>query len=122
MIRQVTFSGAAIVAVVLAIYLDLTFVGVAILFGSAFAILSYVFEVERSGSSATGYFMVFLGMGLLAVAYVVCNRYGISFETLDQDRSFPKLVRRLPYFGIACISFGATSLAMWFFAGRGPNS
>jgi hypothetical protein len=102
MIRQVALSGAAIVSVVL-------------------AILSCVFEEEPSGSSATGYLMVFVGMGLMAVAYFVGHRYGISFETLDQDRSFPKLVRRLPYFGIVCISFGATSLAMWLFRGRGPR-
>jgi hypothetical protein len=44
MIRQIALSGAAIVSVVPTSYLDLTLAGLAILFGSAFAILSCVFE------------------------------------------------------------------------------
>lgn len=121
MIRQITSFAASIVVVGLAIYLDLTYAGLAILFGIVFAVLASAYDEDFSRTSAAGYFMVFAGLGLLAVAWLVCNRYGISFDAPDQDRSFPKLVRRLPYLAIVCISFGAASLAMWLFRGRGPR-
>lgn len=104
-----------IITVLIAIRLDLTYVGLAILVGIAMPIVSMVREGEMFRSAMPGYAFSVVGLALLALAYLVCSHYGISFEALEYDRSFPRAVRRLPYFGIALLTSGVTTIAISIF-------
>jgi len=42
----------------------------------------------------------------------------VSLEALDHDQSSPRLIRRLPYFGIAFMTMGATILVLSFLRKR----
>lgn len=110
--ERLAFLPVAIVTALIAIRLDLTYVGLAILVGIAIPIVSMVRGEDMFSSTTPGYAFAIVGLALLAIAYFVCSHYGISFETLDQDRSFPRPLRRLPYFGIAFLTSGVTAIAI----------
>jgi hypothetical protein len=65
-----------------------------------------------------GYWLVVLGLACLAIAFYISNRYGITFEALDHDKTFPKFVRRLPYFGVVLFTIGAVIVIKSFFRKR----
>lgn len=113
--ERLAFLPVAIITALIAIRLDLTYVGLAVLVGIAIPIVSMVREREMFSSTTPGYAFSIVGLALLVVAYFVCSHYGVSFETLDQDRSFPRTVRRLPYFGIAFSTSGVTAIAISIF-------
>jgi Na+/melibiose symporter-like transporter len=112
MTQRLTFLPVAIVTALIAIRLDLTYVGFAILAGIVIPIVALVRGRETFASATPGYTFVVVGFVLLILAYFVCNHYGISFEALDHDRSFPKAIRRLPYLGIAFLTAGVMALAI----------
>lgn len=91
---------------------NLTYAGFAILVGIITPIVFLVCGKDVFSTETQGYLCIFLGIAFLILAYFVCNRYGISFEVLSHDRSFPRGVRRSPYFGIAFLSTGATTIAI----------
>lgn len=110
--ERLAFFPVAIITALIAVRLDLTYVGLAILVGIAIPIASMMSGKETFSSTTLGYTLAIVGLALLVVAYFVCSHYGISFETLDQDRSFPKTVRRLPYFGVSFLTSGVTAMAI----------
>ena len=113
--ERLAFLPVAIFTALIAVRLDLTYVGFAILAGVAIAIVSVIRGSETFATPASGYAFVVIGAGLLVCAYFVCNHYGVSFEALDRDRSFPRAVRRLPYFGIAFLSAGIMAIGLSLF-------
>lgn len=110
--ERLAFLPVAIVSTLVAVRLDLSYVGLAILVGIGIPIVFMVRGRDMFSSTAPGYAFAIVGLGLLAIAYFVCSHYGISFETLNQDRSFPRVVRRLPYFAIAFLTSGATAIVI----------
>ena len=110
--ERLAFLPVAIIAALIAIRLDLTYVGLAVVVGIFLPIVSMLRGNEMFSSTRSGYAFAVAGFALLIVAYLVCSHYGISFEALDQDRSFPKAVRRLPYIGIASLTSGLTAIAI----------
>lgn len=118
--ERLAFLPIAIVTALIAIRLDLTYVGLAVLVGMAIPTVSAMRDREIRTTNATGYALIIFGLSLLLIAYFVCAHYGLSFEALDHDRSFPKAVRRLPYFGIALLTSGATAIVISVF--RQPKS
>ena len=113
--ERFAFLPVAIVTALIAIRLDLTYVGLAIVVGIVIPIVAMVRGGGMFSSTTPGYAFAIFGLALLVLAYFVCSHYGISFETLDQDRSFPRTVRRLPYFGIAFLTSGITAIAISIF-------
>ncbi len=113
--ERLVFLPVAIVTALIAVRLDLSYVGLAILVGVAISIAFIVRGSETFATPASGYAFVVMGAGLLVCAYFVCNHYGVSFEALDRDRSLPRAVRRLPYFGIAFLSAGIMAIGLSFF-------
>lgn len=112
MTARLAFLPVAIVAALIAIRLDLTYVGLAILIGITIPIAAMVQGREMFPTTTLGYAFATIGVSLLILAYFVCNHFDISFEILDQDRSFPRAIRRLPYFGIAFLTSGVTAIAI----------
>ena len=115
MTQRLAFLPVAIVTALIAIRLDLTYVGFAILIGIAIPIVALVRGREMFATTTPGYAFVVFGFALLIIAYFVCNHYGISFGALDQDRSFPRAIRRLPYFGIAFLTSGVMAIGISIF-------
>jgi hypothetical protein len=115
---RLAFFPVTIVIVLIAVYLHLTFVSVAILGGIVIPLFGLISGKDIFASTATGYLCSLLGIALLICAYLICNHYGISFAKLDSDRSFPRLVRRLPYYGITLLSTAATTFAISIFRKR----
>jgi hypothetical protein len=116
--ERLAFLPIAIGIALIVVRFDLTYSSFAVLVGVALPILYLIRSQNASLDSKLGYFWILFGMACLVVAYFICNSYGISFETLDHDRSFPKLVRRLPYFGIAFLTTGTTIIAISVFMRR----
>lgn len=113
--ERLSFLPCAIVIALVAHSLTLTYVGYSVAIGIFLAIVA-IARKERSISPTTpGYAFVWLGIALLGLAYFVCNKYGISFEALDRDRSFPKSVRRLPYYGLSSLTAGLTVIVISIF-------
>lgn len=113
--ERLAFLPVAIITALIAIRLDLTYVSLAILVGIVIPVFAMVRGSDMFSSSAPGYAFAIVGLALLVLAYLVCSHYGISFEALDQDRSFPRTVRRLPYFGIAFLTTGLIAIAVSIF-------
>lgn len=98
-------------AALVAVRLDLTYIGFAVLVGIALPLVS-LRGTDMFDSARPGVVCAIIGLLVLLLACFVCMQYGIGFEALDQDRSFPKLVRRLPFFGFAFLSSGLTAIAI----------
>jgi len=85
------------------------------------AIFILLFDLLRGKENSdpqVGYWFLAIGIALLISAYFVSSNYGISFEALDQDKSFPKLVRGLPYYGVSSLTMGAIIVAKSLFTRR----
>ena len=115
---RLAFFPVTIMIVLIAVYLHLTYVSVAILGGMVIPLFGLISGKDILASTATGYLCGLLGIALLICAYLVCNHYAISLAELDSDRSFPRLVRRLPFSGIAMLSTAATIFAISMFRKR----
>jgi len=111
--ERLTFFPIAIITALISIRLNLTYVGFAMLIGLVLPITLLVRRKETYASAMPGYAFVVVGLVITLIAYLVCLHYGISFEALDQDRSFSRVVRRLPYFGLTFLSAGITALAIF---------
>lgn len=103
---------AALIVLYISVHLELAYVGFAVLLGVSFTLLSLFLSDDLLTSIASSYVCAFIGLAILLVAYLICSSYGISFEALNQDRSIPRLIRRLPYFGITLISAGMTNFVI----------
>ena len=115
---RLAFFPVAMVMILMAAYFDLTYVSMAILAGIVIPLFGLISGKNMLASTATGYLCGLLGIALLMCAYLLCNHYGISLAELDSDRSFPRLVRRLPFSGIAMLSTAATIFAISMFRKR----
>lgn len=103
----------------MSVQLDLSRFGFAVLVGMTIPIFFVLIrDDETFSSTTTGYIFVGIGFVLLLIAYAVSIHYGITFEALGEDRAFSKPVRRLPYYGIASIATGVTSIAISHFRQR----
>lgn len=111
--ERLAFFPVALIAALIAVRLNLTYVGFAILIGMLLPIASLLRGKETYSTATPGYALIVIGLAIMLIAYSVCSHYGISFETLDQDRSFSRGVRRLPYFGLAFLSSGMMALAIF---------
>jgi hypothetical protein len=113
--ERLALLAVGIVVALIAIQLNLTYVGLAVLIGIAMPVFSIVRGSDTFSSAMSAYVFVVIGFGLLVLAYFICDHYGIPFETLDEDRSFPRVIRRLPYFGIVFLTSGCTAMAIAIF-------
>lgn len=117
--NRVLFLPVAILAVLIGDRLHLGYIGFAILIGITIPFFSFlVGENEMLMSASFGYVLMGIGGALLLIAYSISIHYGLTFEALDQDRTFLRPIRRLPCFGIASISAGVTSIALSNFRQR----
>ena len=118
-VNRLLFLPVAILATFIGPRLHLGYLGFAILIGITIPFFSLlVRENEMLMSDISGYVLIGIGATLLLIAYSISIHYGLTFEALDQDRTFLKPIRRLPYFGIASISAGVTSIAISNFRQR----
>jgi uncharacterized membrane protein len=118
-VNRILFLPVAILATLIGARLHLGYLGFAILVGITIPFFSLlVGENEMLISASFGCFLMGVGVALLLIAYSISIHYGLTFEALDQDRTFLKPIRRLPCFGIASISAGVTSIALSHFRQR----
>jgi hypothetical protein len=111
------FLPVAFALALLVIPFHLSYIALAIIV--AIAILLFdLLRGKENYDPQDGYWFLAIGVILLVSAYFVSSNYGISFEALDHDQSFPKLVRRLPYFGVASLTIGAIIVAKSLFIRR----
>jgi len=111
--ERLTFFPIAIIIALISVRLNLTYVGFAVLAGAVVPVASMLRGKETYATATPGYALLIVGLAITLIAYFVCSHYGISFETLDQDKSFSRGIRRLPYFGVAFLSSGITALAIF---------
>ena len=102
---------AALIALI-AIRLNLNYAGLAVLIGAAIPLGSWIKDREAFATTTLGNALFLVGLVLLILAYLVCAHHGITLEALDSDRSFPRIVRRLPYFGLAFLTSGITAIVI----------
>jgi hypothetical protein len=96
----------AIVLVIVILPFHFTYVGFGIAAGLAIVLFDFTRNKRESFDSKYGYWSLIIGIFCLLVAYYVSKNYGISFDELDYDKSFFKLVRGLPFFGITFLTIG----------------
>ena len=101
----------AVAAALIAYGLNLTYVAISISCGIflAYAAIAY----QRNFSSTTpGSVLIWVGIALLAIAYFVHQKYGTVFDLRGHDGSIPKMIRRLPYYGVGSIVLGLTLIVI----------
>lgn len=113
--ERITFILVALAMASAITKLHLNYVGLAILAGITIPVVKMMFHGDDAAPSIPGYVFSMIGFALLVLAYITCQYHGISFEMLEKDKSFSKFARRLPYFGIALITYGATLAALSIF-------
>jgi len=109
------------VALTLAVFVapfHLSYFTFTIVAGLGIILFDYVCGKEESFEPQFGYWSVLFGLVCLAIAFYISNKYRITFEALDHDRSFPKFVRRLPYFGVTFLIVGAVIVIKSIFSKR----
>ena len=117
-IKRLAFLPISIVIALIAIRFELTYSGLAVLVGIALPFFDRARSRAMPIDDSHGFLWVAFGVVILGIAYLVSNHYALSLEALDHDQSFPRLIRRLPYFGIAFMTMGATILALSFLRKR----
>lgn len=110
--ERLAFLPIGMVIALVAVRFELSYASTAILLGIALAFLDRLRGRAPAIDGRFGFFWVAFGALLVGGACLLAERYGISLATLDRDKSFPRIVRHLPGFGIACMSMGATILAL----------
>lgn len=104
---RLLFLPVAFMLVLVAQPYDLSYLGFAILVGIAV----FLYDCFRGDSEAlqsrTGVLFLLIGSISLAIALFLSDKYGVTFDAMDHDQTFPKFIRRLPYYGIAFITTGA---------------
>jgi len=105
--ERLVFLPVAFALAILASPFHLSYFAFAVLAGLGIILFDFVRGKEESFEPQFGYWSVLLGFVCVAIAFYISNSYGITFEALDHDRTFPKLVRRLPYFGVTFLTIGA---------------
>lgn len=94
---------------------NLTYLGTAILVG----VIIVAFDCMRTESvifrPETGTWFLIIGSAFLGIALFICDSYAITFDDLDHDKTFPKLIKRLPYIGISSITMGTVIAIKSFF-------
>ena len=115
--RLVFLPVALTLAVFFAPY-HLSYFTFAIVTGIGIILLDYVRGKEEFFEPRFGYWSVLFGLACLAIAFYISNKYSITFEALNHDKTFPKLVRRLPYFGVTLLTIGAVIVIKSIFSKR----
>jgi predicted membrane channel-forming protein YqfA (hemolysin III family) len=113
--ERITFIFVALAVASVSMKLHLNSVGLAILAGITIPVVKMIFHSDDAAPSTHGYVFSMIGFAMLALAYLACLYHGISFEMLETDKSFSRFARRLPYAGIAFITYGATLAALSIF-------
>lgn len=119
--ERLVFLPLAFALAFLAFNFHLSYFTFAILAGLGIIVFDFVRGKEESFEPQFGYWSVLFGLVCLAIAFYISNSYGITFEALDHDKTFPKLVRRLPYFGVTLLTIGLSLLLNPSLAGVNPN-
>ena len=99
-------------------YFHLSYVGAAVLTALGIALLEYVRGEEQLTGPQAGFWTVPVGLMCLIATSFASNRYGLSFEALARDRSFPKLVRSLPFLSVVLLTLGAVPVIKSVFGKR----
>ncbi|MFY9260371.1 MAG: hypothetical protein WAO71_07690 [Gallionella sp.] len=116
--ERLVFLPVAFFLVILTYPFHLSYLAFGVLMGLGIIVFDFVRGKEESFEPPLGYLLVVLGLTCLAIAFYISNRYGITFEALDHDKTFPKFVRKLPYFGVALLTMGAVIVIKSFFRKR----
>ncbi|MEQ1533672.1 MAG: hypothetical protein HOO97_11310 [Sideroxydans sp.] len=96
---------------VMAYPFHLSYFGFAVVAGFGIILVDFFRGKNESFEPTFGLLLLLIGIIFLVVAFYICNSLGITFEALDHDKTFPKLVRRLPYFGIVFLTMGIVIVA-----------
>ena len=112
MLDRLIFLPVAIALGFGAAYLNLGYAGLGVLVGIAIL----VFDALRGKSFApafeTGSVLVGIGLTCYWGGYFYARKHGMSLDELDAARSFPKYLRRLPYYGITAITMGVVLIVL----------
>jgi hypothetical protein len=103
---SVTFLPLALAFFLLIEPLQLSFIGVGLAVAVALCLFNYFRGYSEYFDPKLGVIFIGLGITLFGITIFVCNKYGLTMESLGQDRSFPSHLRRLPYFSIAFLANG----------------
>ncbi|MGQ3169168.1 MAG: hypothetical protein ACT6RZ_00740 [Methylophilus sp.] len=103
--RLLFLPAALILAIVTGPY-DLSYLGLAILVGIGIVIYDLIRSDGEALESHTAVWFLMIGSICLAIALYESNRYGVTFDAMNDARTFPKSIRRLPYYGIIFITVG----------------
>lgn len=109
--ERLIFLPFAFAIAVLAYPFHLSYFGFAVVAGLGIILVDFFRGKNESFEPKFGLLLFLIGIICLVVALYICNSLGMTFETLDHDKTFPKLVRRLPYFGIAFLTMGIVIVA-----------
>ena len=105
--ERLIFLPVAFALAILASPFHLSYLTFAILVGLGIILFDFVRGKNESFEPQFGYCSLVVGLVCLAIAFYISKSYGITFEALDHDRTVPKFVRRLPYFGVTFLTIGA---------------
>lgn len=104
--ERLVFLPVAFALAILASPFQLSYFSFAVLAGFSIVLFDFVRGEEETFEPQYGYLSIVFGFVCLAIAFYITYSRGITFEALDQDRTFPKFVRRMPYFGVTFLTIG----------------
>lgn len=85
---------------------DVSYLGLAIFVGIGIVIYDLIRSNGEALKPHTAIWFLMIGSVCLAVALYESNKYGVTFDAINQAKIFPKSIRRLPYHGITFITVG----------------
>lgn len=87
-------------------YFDFGYLGLGILIGLAVPCLSVIRGASFTSSFNTGALIALTGIVCYLAAVFYCNKYGMSLAECYAASVFTKHIRRLPFYGISCLTAG----------------
>jgi hypothetical protein len=88
----------------IAVYFGFTYVGIGIIAGFAIPVYAHL-RGEPAYTLTFGFALATISLVSFSVSIYFANKYGMSFQELDEARHLPKYIRRAPYISV----FGLTS-------------
>lgn len=118
--ERLVFIPVGLAIAILTSPFHLTYFAFAIVVGLAITLLDFMWGNKEAFDPQFGYWSLATGLVCLVVAYYLSNDQGITFDEMVNDKTFPKLLRRLPYFGVAFLTIGTVIVIKSIFRKREP--
>ena len=116
--KRLIFLPVALIFAAVLVPFHFSYITISIFAGIVIIFFDFFTDRDYSTKSLVGYWAIFFGVLCLAIAFYLSHISGITFEALLNDRDFPKVVRRLPSFGIAFLTIGAVIVLKSIFIRR----